>query len=81
MVRWSQVSLAAGYLVELRPVVHGVPGGSGLMRELEDATSRCQLIRSQLKDFIELIHILWFHVILMHKCQITTQIKNPRIFH
>jgi len=26
MVRWSQVSLAAGYLVELRPVVHGVPG-------------------------------------------------------
>ena len=28
MVRWSQVSLAAGYLVELRPVISGVPGGS-----------------------------------------------------
>lgn len=27
MVRWSQVSLAAGYLVELRPVNGGVPGG------------------------------------------------------
>ena len=27
MVRWSQVSLAAGYLVELRPVAGGVPGG------------------------------------------------------
>eukprot|EP00913_Durusdinium_trenchii_P002564 g2373.t1 len=26
MVRWSQVSLAAGYLVELRPVSGGVPG-------------------------------------------------------
>lgn len=26
MVRWSQVSLAAGYLVELRPVNGGVPG-------------------------------------------------------
>lgn len=30
MVRWSQVSLAAGYLVELRPVISGVPGGDGL---------------------------------------------------
>lgn len=28
MVRWSQVSLAAGYLVELRPVSGGVPGGA-----------------------------------------------------
>ncbi len=54
MVRWSQVSLAAGYLVELRPVVHGVPGGTGLMWEaLEDAKGRCQLIHSQLNDFIE----------------------------